>query len=145
MIKKKAGRYGELAHPYVVATTTADFTASTDELNAALYGTEAIAVDRNDPLLRGNLFREANGIWRGRRDRWTNTGLSAVVLIPDLNMTSLAARLPLLMLHPEPRHAFDGNLLNAETYAFANNAISKTKDGEILGKQFGLQDGWPPE
>ena len=145
VLKKKASRYGELPHPYLVATTTAEFFIGTDELIAALYGTEAMGFNPNDPILTGQPFRQANGIWRGLQNRWTHTGLSAVVLIPDLNMTSLASRLPLLMLHPEPRHAFIGDWLNAETHAFASNVIAKTKDGEILGKQFGLPEGWPPK
>ena len=145
VLKTKAGRYGELPFPYVVATTTDDFTTREYELTAALYGPEAIAIDPADPLLSSEIVREASGIWRGLRDRWTNTGLSAVVLIPDLNMTSLASRVPILMVHPEPRHACDPAWINADTHALNGNTLQKIKDGDTLGVQFGLPEDWPTE
>lgn len=145
VLKTKAGRYGELPHPYVVATTTADFTTKEYELTAALYGPEAIVVDANDPLLGGEVIRESSGVWRGLKHKWTNTGLSAVVLIPDLNMTSLASRLPILMVHPEPRHACDPAWINADTVALNGNTLQKIKVGDTLGAQFGLPKNWPTE
>ena len=145
VLKTKAGRYGELPHPYVVATTTADFATKEDELTAALYGPEAIVVDATDPLLGGEVIRESSGVWRGLKHKWTNTGLSAVVLIPNLNMTSLASRLPILMVHPEPRHACDPAWINADIHALNGNTLQKIKNGDTLGAQFGLPEDWPAE
>lgn len=143
VLKTKAGRYGELPVPYVVATTTEDFTTKLYELTAALFGTESFAFNPTIPGDPGRLIRNADGIWRGQEHQWTNTGLSAVVLIPALNMSTLAMRKPLLMLHPEPRHSFDPDLLDSETHSVVDEHIQKLKDGPTLGEKLGLSSDWP--
>jgi len=143
VLKTKAGRYGRLDMPYIVATTSHDFTTGLYEVTTSLFGTEAVAFNPNNPADPGRLIRNADGIWRGRPDQWTNTGLSGVLHIPSLSMTMMARRKPLLMLHPEPRHAFDGKWLNADTHAFVDDHIQKVDEGVSLGSILGLPDNWP--
>lgn len=143
VLKTKAGRYGQLAKPYIVATTSEDFTTGLYEVTAALFGTEAVAFNPSNPGDPGRLIRSSNGIWHGRPNAWTNTGLSAVLHIPDLSMTMLAIRKPLLMIHPEPRHAFNADWLDAETHAIIDGAVQKVKEGQPLGSVLNLPAGWP--
>jgi hypothetical protein len=143
VLKTKAGRYGQLTKPYIVATTSEDFTTGLYELTASLFGTEAVAFNRNNPADPGRLIRNPNGIWHGLPNAWTNTGLSAVLHIPALSMTMLSRRKPLLMTHPEPRHPFDSDWLNAETHALQGGVVQKTKEGGTIGDVLGLAENWP--
>lgn len=143
VLKTKAGRYGRLTKPYIVATTSDDFMTGLYELTASLYGTEAVAFSIINPADPGRLIRNPDGIWRGRPDVWTNTGLSGVLHIPSLSMTMLARRHPLLLLHPEPRHSVRADWFLAETHGFADQQILKLKDGQSLGDVLGLPENWP--
>lgn len=143
VLKTKASRYGELPVPYVVATTTDDLTTNLYELTAALFGTTCVAINQGNPGDPGRVIRNANGIWHGQEHQWTNTGLSAVVLIPALNMSNLAVGKPLLMLHPDPRHGFDPDWLDCEVHAIVDGNIQRIKKGPALGEKIGLPEGWP--
>lgn len=143
VLKKKAGRYGTLDKPLIVAVTTSDFTTRLNALTTALFGEEATVINRNDPSVPARYTRVPNGIWRNHPNRWTNTGMSGVILIPDLSMTMFARRKPIFAMHPEPRHSISKIELNVETHALSEGLLGKLKDGPSLGEVFELSETWP--
>lgn len=145
VIGRKAGRYGRLDKPYIIAVASADFRVGLRELSDALFGTLRAHVQTDNPRAPLRYSRNANGIWHGVENRFTNTGVSAVLLVPGLTMTSFAKRRPLLMIHPEPRFPANADWFEAQSHAIQNGEVVQVSGGAVMGSAFNLDENWPEE
>ena len=83
-LQKKAGKYGHLDGPLVVAVNVRDpFFDEDDELQA-LFGKEQVTFTRDRPDLPVKLTRKADGVWikGGYKPRYTR--LAAVLILRDI-------------------------------------------------------------
>jgi hypothetical protein len=95
-VAAKAGRYGELDLPYIIAVNAlADF-AERSSVTEALFGTEAIAVHQVDGVWHHREIRNPDGAWRSPQGA-INTRVSAVLSTQRLtppDYPSMSAVLP---------------------------------------------------
>ena len=95
-LKRKAGRYGALELPYVVALLCAGDFADDKDIADALLGTTAIQY--NPSTLATRTVRQPDGFWHGPNGP-QNTSVSAVVTVPQLCGVARPARNPPLKLN----------------------------------------------
>jgi len=132
-VQQKAGRYGELAFPYVIAVNVlSDFVDRTDEVEA-LFGDEQWP---GEP-------RVANGVWRGIAGP-QNTRVSGVAVFERLEQSNLPRVVSCLYHNPWAARPYEGEL-DRLTHAVVNENKLKFHDGESLGTILGLPEGWPGE
>jgi hypothetical protein len=100
-IEKKAGRYGELAFPYVIAVNALSQFAGERHTVDALFGTEGFRSWRDaDGEMVTEEVRNTNGVWNdGGRIRYTR--INAVLSTDRLTAWRLAEN-PIAP-HPQPR------------------------------------------
>ena len=96
-LKRKAGRYGALELPYVVALLCAGDFADDKDIADALLGTTAIQY--NPSTLATRTVRQPDGFWHGPNGP-QNTSVSAVVTVPQLSSWSITAVEPTVWLNP---------------------------------------------
>ncbi len=96
-LKKKAGRYGVLNMPYVLAILCAGTFVEDREINAALMGPLVHWFDTT----RGqwDSARQRDGAWMGPNGS-INARLSAVLTFPRLSPTAICAVEPTLWINP---------------------------------------------
>jgi hypothetical protein len=132
-VQQKAGRYGELALPYVVAVNVlSDFVDRTDEVEALFGG-------RTWP----GEGRVANGVWRGTAGP-QNTRVSGVAVFERLEQSNLPRVVSCLYHNPWAARPYQGELDRLNHAAVHQNRI-QFHDGESLGTILGLPAGWPGE
>jgi len=132
-VQRKAGRYGELAFPYIVAVNVlSDFVDRTDEVEA-LFGDEQ---GPGEP-------RIANGVWRGVGGA-QNTRVSGVAIFERLEQSNLPRLVSCLYHNPWAVRPYQGEL-DRLTHAVVNENKLQFLDGESLGTILGLPTGWPGE
>jgi hypothetical protein len=96
-LKRKAGRYGALELPYVVALLCAGDFADDKDIADALLGTTAIQF--NPSTLATRTVRQPDGFWHGPNGP-QNTSVSAAVTVPQLSSWSIIAVEPTVWLNP---------------------------------------------
>jgi hypothetical protein len=96
-LKRKAGRYGSLELPYVVALLCAGDFADDKDIADALLGTTAIQYNPSTNETR--TVRQPDGFWHGPNGP-QNTSVSAVVTVPQLSSWSITAVEPTVWLNP---------------------------------------------
>ncbi len=106
-LKRKAGRYGALELPYVVALLCAGDFADDKDIADALLG--ATAIQYNPTTLETRTVRQPDGFWHGPSGP-QNTSVSAVVTIPQLSSWSITAVEPTVWLNPWAARSFTAAL-----------------------------------
>lgn len=137
-LRKKVARYGELEKPYVVAV---NFVAGhPDDFHAldALLGQERFLL-QGDQVVPAERARD--GVWFGRSGP-TNTRLSAVMVLPDLNPWSVAARIPRVYHNPWAEHPITQEFAAFPSYVVGDGEL-KLRQGDQVAPLFGLPQGWP--
>ena len=83
-IQKKAGKYGHLDAPLVVALNARDSFFDKDDEMQALFGKEQVTFTKDYPDLPVKLTRKADGVWiqGGYKPRYTR--LAAVLIFRDI-------------------------------------------------------------
>jgi hypothetical protein len=140
-LEKKAGRYGVLDQPYVVAVNALEMFAREDAAIDALLGSPCVAVEQTS---RGFISRESrnpDGVWCGptgaRRNR-----LSAVLSTEGIDPWNFASRRGRLIRNPwatAPVLSFD---LGLDDY-WPDQGHYRITSGKLMREIFGLPDGWP--
>lgn len=96
-LKAKAGRYGDLGKPYVVALLCASSFADDHDIERALMGPIEYWYDADARDLQPG--RRPDGVWLGPTGP-INTRLSAVLTFPQLSPTAICEVQPTLWLNP---------------------------------------------
>jgi hypothetical protein len=100
-VNKKAGHYGELGKPYVVALLCAGTFVDDGDINKVLMGSTAYYRDEESRTLRPE--RQRDGVWMAPSGP-INTRLSAVLTFRRLTATAICAVQPTLWLNPWATH-----------------------------------------
>lgn len=141
-IKGKAGRYGTLGRPYIVAVNAADQHLDKTNIMEALFGQETFAFRRgSNSDSEPEMIRKPNGAWFGPRGP-INTRVSAVLIVSSLAPWSASVRSPELYLNPFARYPYSGPLLSLTSHRSVGTRMEKFP-GREAREVIGLPEGWP--
>jgi len=142
-LKRKAGRYGELDSPYVIAINTNDMFAEQEDVITALYGTETLQVTSSaDGHTTVVPSRVRDGLWLCE-DGPQNTRVSAVMFTRHLTPANLMLKADArLYLNPWASRPYFGELGRLDTVVLAENSIS-VRPGRALREVLKLDLSWP--
>jgi hypothetical protein len=141
----KAGAYGDLALPYVVAANVAgEWPIRNDEVTEALFGDVVYTVSMQ-PGGPGEPtpHRKPNGVWRGRTGP-TYTRLSAVLVVNELYPWALNRAKVRLYHNPWAARSYSGPMNSLPQARVEDDRITLLP-GESLAEIFDLPDQWPYE
>lgn len=137
----KAGRYGDLGKPYVIAVNSlADFVDDSDLLSS-LFGSEVFTVDVSETEPHAELARRPDGVWHHGAGP-TYTRVSAVLFTKSLSPWSIATCRPLLVKNPWARYPLPTLGIELDSINAEGDKLVRTS-GQTLGNLFGLPNGWP--
>jgi hypothetical protein len=101
-LKDKAGRYGKLALPYVIAVNWMDQFAREESIMDVLWGTEAMQVLAGPGPVDARVIRQRDGFfWRGKPE---NSRVSAVITWTQLSAWNVTRVEPRLWSNDWARH-----------------------------------------
>ena len=137
-VERKAGHYGELDLPLVVAVNCQeDWAEETDAMNA-LFGTEAVVVRQGG---EGIWTRNPDGVWHGACGP-VYRRCSAVLFVDRLSAWSIAQREPVLICNPWAHHSAEDIPLGVAKWKPDGEQLRRS-NGSGLQEIFNLPDGWP--
>ena len=146
-IKKKAGKYGSLDAPLVVAVNVTDeFFDKGDEMSV-LFGPQQVTFTPDRPDLPGRLTRKADGVWikGGYKPRYTR--LAAVLIFRDIAPWNLHGAPNCLYVNPHAEYTRLPDVLyrlpharGVETQVPEAYEIQWSEDGENIGRLFGVDE-----
>lgn len=142
-VLKKAGRYGDLEQPYIVAVNATSPYANADSAISALFGSPAVFVRQTEAGFEDRTGRVRDGVWVGQSGP-TNTRVSGVFSSERLNAWSLGQRRARLIINPWAQNA-----LAEATLPFTTDVIRlkgerlDAETGESIREVLGLPEAWP--
>lgn len=143
-IVSKAGRYGELDLPYVIAVDVCGHPLDDTDAMEALFGTEQWVIPLA-PSRRAEveIKRAPNGAWTSESGpRYTR--VSAVLLVHHLTPWHVP-KVPVRLYHnPWARRPYSSEL-TCLPQALPQGSHMELRDGQSLAAIFGLPLGWPEE
>ncbi len=137
-VEGKAGRYGDIGLPLVIAVNALDEFARVDDAFRALFGTTGVIVSQVGAA-RG--VRNRDGAWRGPGGP-VYTRSSAVLFVARFSAWSVGKRSMSLILNPWARSPIAGLPLGVEVQEVLDGRL-QTEPGQSLREIFGLPEGWP--
>jgi hypothetical protein len=136
----KAGRYGQLDLPYIVAVNVLT-PFPEDDVCDALFGDRVLELDIASGAIRPK--RKPNGVWTAPgRPRYTR--VSAVLIADNLHPYRAAQASVAIWHNPWAARPATGLLLSLTHYLPVNGRIQR-RDGRTLGDLLNLPAGWPGE
>lgn len=145
-INKKAGRYGELELPYIVAVNVLEYIDEIDIMEA-LFGKEqfTISFSQGHPLkpVDTQMSRILDGVWTSHEGP-RNTRVSAVLLATQLSPWRLSSGKVCLYHNPWAQKSYSSVLTRLPQAVLEDNHMKKV-DGESIGSILGLPNSWPTE
>jgi hypothetical protein len=137
-VKEKAGRYGEIDLPLVIAVNSLEDYAGIDDAVEALFGTTGVVVCEG---FEPQELRNPDGAWRGPIGP-VFTRSSAVLFVKRLTPWTVAQRLAHLIVNPWARYPIGDIPLGVEVREVTNGLL-QTRTGHSLREIFDLVEGWP--
>lgn len=137
-VERKAGRYGDIDLPLVIAVNALEEFARTGDAVDALFGTTGVILPE-DGGARG--MRNPDGAWRGPRGP-VYTRSSAVLFVERFSAWSVGQRAMSLILNPWARTPINDLPLNMEIREVVDGRL-ETRPGQSLREIFDLREGWP--
>lgn len=145
-INQKAGRYGELGLPYIVAVNAMALIHEDDVLDA-LFGTEQVSIlySQNDPSaqIQTEISRMPDGAWLGPNGP-KNTRVSGTLVISRLSAWTIPRATIRLYHHPWAQWPYQSVLTRFPQAIPQENRIVMV-NGESLGTVLGLPASWPED
>lgn len=145
-INKKAGRYGDLDLPYVIAVNVLEHIDEID-IEEALFGKEEFTVifSQSSPMeiLGTRASRKPDGVWTsygGPR----NTRVSAILLAANISPWALSSENVRLYHNHRAQRPYSSVLTRLPQAVVEDNRIKKIA-GESIGTILGLPPLWPIE
>lgn len=142
-VVRKAGRYGALDLPYLIAINVCMHAIDIETVENALIGDPKYEVEITPEGLpgQGRWQREFNGAWTKHSGaRYTRN--SAVLFALRLNAWTAANASLRLFHHPLAKSPYNGVLCQVAQWRVHNNQRELT-EGLVPRKLFGLPMGWP--
>lgn len=137
-VEGKAGRYGQLDIPLVVAVNALEDFAGPQDAIDAMFGTLAAVVRENGNLVQR---RNVDGAWRGRGGP-VHTRCSALLVVERLSGWSVAQRTARLIINPWAQNPLPHLPLGVEISHVVDDRLV-TEPGVSIRDIFELPDGWP--
>ena len=141
-VRKKAGKYGALGAPLVVAANVRDPFFDKESAMEALFGKEQITYVEERPDLPTKLGRKPDGVWiqGGYQPRYTR--LDAVWMFSNVVPWNLCSMSNCLYVNPFARDMKLPDVLYRLPYARAHEYEIRWSEGENIGQMFGIgEDG----
>ncbi|MBI1885811.1 MAG: hypothetical protein HYS09_05805 [Chloroflexi bacterium] len=141
-ILSKAGKYGNLEAPYVIAVNVVPHGAQRDDIMEALFGDEQMVIQLTKSGPReGGMNRKLNGAWTSPAGpRYTRVS-AALLCSGVLPWTILRA--PVCLYHnPWAKHGYESPLIRL-AQAIPTGGRMHWQDGEALHSVLGLPENWP--
>ena len=141
-LEKKASRYGDLDHPYVVAVNALGLFHHEVDAFDALLGTAVTQMrEFNDGTFRTEDTRKPDGVWVGPKGP-RRRGLSAVFSTEQIDPWNFASRHARLIRNPWSIAVLPPIALGVDEFAPIDGNFRRT-EGMIVGRIFGLPEAWP--
>ncbi len=140
-IIKKAGRYGELSAPYVIAVNAMGEYARYDSAVDAVFGSPATSVQLTDQGSEVHDCRAKDGVWLGQKDP-KNTRVSAILSTERLTPWSVGQRRMRLIINPWATHPLGPTFFPCDIVDFEKDN-SGVVEKAPLREIFELPEGWP--
>jgi len=137
-VESKAGRYGPLDKPYLIAVCAVEEFAHPDAFVDALFGTLATAVS---PRGDHRWVRNADGAWHGPSGP-VNTRVSAVLATERLSPWDVGQRRMRLIHNPWAARPLLDLPLGVDVQQVVDGRL-RTLPGQSLADIFHLPAGWP--
>lgn len=137
-VESKAGRYGALDRPYIIAVNALDIFANADAAVDALFGTDRVVLSETG---EAQWARNRDGAWMGARGP-VNTRVSAVLSTERLSPWDVGQRRMRLIHNPwasRPLLDFD---IGVETRRVVDGRL-RVEPGTSLAEIMGLPPDWP--
>jgi hypothetical protein len=137
-LRKKAGRYGMLPHPLVVAVNYTGLVLERIDEMEALFGTEQFTLRQDaEPVMT----RAPNGVWYGPHGA-RNTRLTGAWIFAGLSPWTIASATSCLYFNPYSTTTLP-EALKRVTKAEADECRFRWEDGAPLWHVMGLWPNWP--
>lgn len=137
-VEGKAGRYGDIDLPLVIAINALEDYAGVNDAIDALFGTTATAFSEGR---QPRVVRNPDGAWRGPGGP-VYTRSSAVLFVERLSAWSVGQRSPKLILNPWARAPLGDVPLCIEVREVVDDRL-QIRGGRSLREIFDLPEGWP--
>jgi hypothetical protein len=139
-VEKKAGRYGQLDRPYVIAVNVLErFSFASDAIDA-MFGSKYVAMTEDGDVRE---LRHPNGAFLGKGPR--NTRVSAVFSLDQLDPWSLGRCRSRLIAHHRARHCLKtADLFPGDVVRIEADGI-RSSPGGSLADALGLWRNWPED
>jgi hypothetical protein len=136
----KAGRYGELDRPYVIAVNaTSPWTPDRISVMEALFGRESFRFGRSGVI---EMRRIPDGAWTAPTGpRYTRT--SAALIVPGVNPWNVASCELCLYHNPWAQRPYSSPLRKLTHAVVGRNGTVRWRRGVKLAGLFDLPPGWP--
>ena len=137
-VRKKAGKYGALGAPLVVAANVRDPFFDKESAMEALFGKEQITYVEERPDLPTKLGRKPDGVWiqGGYQPRYTR--LDAVWMFSNVVPWNLCSMSNCLYVNPFARDMKLPDVLYRLPHARAHEYEIRWSEGENIGQMFGI-------
>lgn len=139
-VEGKAGRYGDIDLPLVIAVNALEEFARVGDAIDALFGTFGAVVSA-DGAARG--VRNPDGAWQGRGGP-VYTRSSALLFVAGFSAWSIGQRTLRLIHNPWARSPIADLPLGVDTSTVIDGTL-ETQPGQSLREIFGLPAGWPED
>ena len=140
-LKDKASKYGRLDSPYVIALLLTSGFADTEDVVAALFGTEVVTFPIGAPE-QARAERRADGFWRFGGG-YRGTRVSGVLLGESIMPWTVAGELPRLWRNPGAAHPVRSDLGLATAQVAGDGRLSLSPAGQTGADVFDLDAAWP--
>ena len=140
-VEDKAGRYGDLGAPLVIAVNAVNQHLDETDIGEALLGREIVVVKTDDPIEVVGTRRDTDGAWL-KPSGASNTRASAVLVVSSLIPWSVAMAGPIVYHHPWAKYPCQG-LLRELPAAIPADGRLELVQGSLDRSLFGLPNGWP--
>lgn len=142
-VKRKAGKYGQLDIPLVVAVNSSGFHLDRIDEMQALYGQEQFIFSAVQPDAPPKMERASNGLWRGPTGA-QYARISAVWIFKDMGLYTLAKRPQTIYLNPWAKHAIPEEL-KIFSHAELSDEKMNWREGLSFREVFDLHENWPED
>lgn len=140
-LKTKARRYGPLELPFVVAVLCAGDFADDRDIADALFGSTMLRIDPATGQAQ-TIRNTDEAFWLGP-DGPMNTGVSAVVTVPQLSASAITAVQPTLWLNPWAARPLTTDL-PWRTMSIGGDGTVRTREAtRSAAELFDLPERWP--
>lgn len=137
----KAGRYGDLDAPYIVAVNALSTYAREDDAVDALFGTKVVSIRQTAEGFEDRIGRDTDGVWYGPRGP-INTRVSGVLSTERLGPWSLGQRRARLFVNPWARRPLVASPLAIDVREVRDERLHRTA-GSSIAELLELPEGWP--